>query len=72
MNLYTTSLTAIRPSDKELIKYCGPHVPGISFADAQAYCERECMGYLTVTGKLVAEIDFESGERIDFDQQQLN
>lgn len=41
-------------------KWCGPNVPGISFATAQEYCEKNGLGYCKVIGKLVAEIPADS------------
>lgn len=56
MKQYTTQLRAVSATTGQLTTYCGPHAKGISMQDAQDYCEREGMGYLVVTGELVAEI----------------
>ncbi len=79
MKLYTTEIKAIRPSDSELITYRGPHVPGISFEDAQSYCEKNGLGYCKVDGILIAEIpckkdSFEPDwtKMIDYENTQLN
>lgn len=61
MKLYTTTIRAIKPSTGELTTYGGPNVPGISFADAQAYCENNELGYCKVDGELVAEIPCKEG-----------
>ncbi len=37
--------------------YLGPTVQGISYEDAQHYCENNGLGYCKVTGILVSEID---------------
>lgn len=74
MNLYTTEIYAICPTTGDLKLWAGPHVPGISFADAQNYCETNGLGYCKVTGKLVAEINFKDNPiapdcaiRVDYD-----
>jgi hypothetical protein len=41
-------------------------VQAISFDDAKRYCITEGMGYLRVTGILVKEVDEETGETIDY------
>lgn len=56
MKLYVTEIQAICPIRNEMIKWCGPEVPGISFADAEAYCQRNGLGYCKVAGELIAEI----------------
>lgn len=56
MNLYTTEIRAIDPTDGELKTWCGPNIPAISFSDAKAYCQHNGLGYCKVTGKLVTEI----------------
>lgn len=71
IELYTTEIKAIDPETNELLRWQGPHVPGISFRDAQEYCQRNGLGYCIVTGKLVGEIDFGPNEVIDlFDYSQ--
>lgn len=76
MKLFTTELKAIDPRDGELKTWCGPHVPGISWSDAENYCQENELGYCVVTGELVAEIGtkVENGyivpdfnNRIDYD-----
>lgn len=61
MKQYLTEIKAISPIDGELKTYCGPEVPGISFSDAQAYCENNGLGYCKVIGELVAEIPCKPG-----------
>ena len=56
MNLYTTEIIAICPTTGELLKWGGPRVPGISFKDAEDFCQRNGLGYCRVKGKLVADI----------------
>lgn len=68
--LYCTEIKAISPHDKEMYSYAGPHVPGISFKDAQDYCENNGLGYCKVTGVLIAEIPCKPGTyEADFDKQ---
>lgn len=79
MNLYCTLVTAISHKDGELKNYIGPNVPGISFADAQDYCENNGLGYCKVNGLLVAEIPCKDGtlepdwdKMIDYEKKNLN
>lgn len=66
MRYFTTELYAIDPADGILKAWQGPHVQAISFDDAKQYCNSEGMGYLRVTGILVKEVDEETGETIDY------
>lgn len=70
MNLYVTEIKAINPHTNELRLWEGPHVKGISFEDAQNYCDNN-IGYCKVVGLLVAEISSDSN-RIDYDLPKLN
>ncbi len=79
MNLYCTEIKAISHIDGELSKYSGPKVPGISFADAQDYCENNGLGYCKVVGLLVAEIPCKDGtlepdwdKMVDYEKPKLN
>jgi hypothetical protein len=79
MNLYATKIKALSPIDGDMKTYCGPHVPGISFADAQDYCERNGLGYCEVDGVLISEIPCKDGtyepdwrRRVDYDVNNLN
>lgn len=56
MNLYTTTIKAICPNDGKLKEYSGPYVPGITFKDAENYCENNGLGYCKVDGLLISEI----------------
>jgi hypothetical protein len=68
MNLYTTQIAAVDPLTGKLCFWCGPNVPGVSFQDAEAYCQRNGLGYCKVHGLLVAEIDEHiPTNRIDYD-----
>lgn len=76
MKLYVTEIKAIKPSTGELTTYGGPNVPGISFEDAQDYCENNGLGYCKVVGELVSEIPCKAGayepdfsNMIDYDIQ---
>ena len=66
MSLYITEIKALDPNDNEYKTWAGPNVPGISFTDAQQYCQTHGLGYCKVTGKLVCEIGtkIENGEMI--------
>lgn len=72
MKLYTTKIVAVNPLTGKLNDWCGPHVPGISFSDAEDYCQRNGLGYCKVEGELVAEIDEHTGQRTDYDIIQNN
>lgn len=79
MNLYVTEIKAICPKTGELKTYCGQNVPGISFEDAQNYCENNGLGYCKVIGLLVAEIpckpntyEADWSGQIDYEKHKLN
>lgn len=79
MDLYVTIIEAVCVQDGELKWFAGPHVPGISFEDAQNYCFTHGLGYCKVYGLLVAEIPFKKGSseldwdnKIDYENQRLN
>ena len=61
MNIYTTKITAIDPKDGKLKDYSGQRVVGISFQDAQNYCDNNELGYCKVEGLLIAEIPCKTG-----------
>ena len=54
MKLYTTEIVT-----KDGCVWSGPKVPGISFEDAQNYCEANGLGYCTVTGEFIGEVDWD-------------
>ena len=70
MNLYVTEIRALNPHTNEMRLWQGPHVKGISFEDAQKYCDNN-IGYCKVVGLLVSEISL-NGDRIDYDLPSLN
>lgn len=74
MNMYTTLIKAISPIDGELKIYQGPNVPGISFNDAQNYCEMNGLGYCKIDGLLIAEINYSEDSRdiTDYETKNLN
>jgi len=79
MNQYTTTIRAVCPYDGEIRTYSGPNVPGISFRDAQDYCQRNGLGYCRVNGLLISEIPCKPGTwepdwggKVDWDLQNLN
>ncbi len=79
MKTWVTEIKAMRPADGELITYGGPNVPGICKSDAEAYCERNGLGYCKVIGELVCEIPCKEGtyepdfkNRVDYDSPSLN
>ena len=62
MDLYVTEIKAICPHTGEMKTYGGPDVPGISFEDAQFFCDTKGLGYCKVVGKLVAEVPCKEGK----------
>lgn len=58
MKEWTTSLQAIDPINGKLYTWCGPNIKADTEELAQKWCE-ENMGYLTVVGEFIEEIDFE-------------
>ncbi len=77
MNTYTTTIWAESSITGELTEYVGPNVPGISFSDAQTYCENNGLGYCKVSGQLVEEIPVVNGKpdwknKTDFETHTLN
>jgi hypothetical protein len=71
MNLYTTEIQAICPVTGDLKLWAGPHVPGISFEDAENYC-RINKGYCKVTGLLIMEIPCDDKNSTDYNLPRLN
>lgn len=61
MNIYTTTIKALCPNDGTLKTYGGPNVPGITFKDAENYCELNGLGYCKVDGLLISEIPIKDG-----------
>ncbi len=55
MNTYATEIKALDPHTGEMKTWFGDNVQGISFEDAQKWCD-ENKGYLKVVGLLVMEI----------------
>lgn len=79
MNTYTTVIRAVSPVDKKIRLYAGPSVPGVCFADAQAFCENNGLGYCEVDGILLAEIPCigdtyypDADKMIDYEHPKLN
>lgn len=69
---YLTELRAICAVDGYLKTFVGPKVPGISFWDAENYCQMNGLGYCKVTGELISEQSFDGSSRIDYDTPNLN
>lgn len=72
MNLYATEIKAINPHTNELRLWAGPNVKGVSFQDAQNYCD-DNIGYCKVVGLLVADIYSKDIDLIiDYELPKLN
>ena len=56
MKIYITKIKAIDPKNGEMCTWTGPRVKGISFADAQKYCDENGLGYCEIGGELKMEI----------------
>lgn len=56
MRLWVTKIRAVDPISGDLLTWAGPNVPGISWADAADYCQKNGLGYCEVEGELIAEI----------------
>lgn len=65
MYLFVTEIKAIDPIDGELKTWAGPKVPGISFNDAEAYCQNNELGYCKVIGRFIGEFKAPSNEQIN-------
>lgn len=79
MNTYTTTIKAICPNDGTIKTYSGPYVKGITFEDAENYCQTNGLGYCKVDGILISEIPCKEGtqepdwgKRIDHFKHNLN
>lgn len=79
MKAYLTEATLVCPTTGDLLTYRGPNAFGISFEDAQDYCERNGFGYCRVIGQIVSEVptlpdgitpDWDS--EVDFEKSHLN
>lgn len=68
MLYWATTLVALDPEDGQLKRWQGPHIPGITYEDAQKYIRVSNMGYLTIIGQLVAD----SREHMDPYKTRLN
>lgn len=60
MDIYLTSFKKINAFG-EIKTYAGPDVPGISFKDAQDYCNNNGLSHCQVDGLLIAEIPYKEG-----------
>jgi hypothetical protein len=57
MVYWATFLYAIDPADGQLKKWQGPHIPGLTYADAQKNIIASGMGYLEIYGQLIFDTD---------------
>lgn len=72
MKKYLTEIRAVSSKDGELHTYAGPEVPGISFKDAEDYCQRNGLGYCKVIGEYIADVCAVTGKIIDYESIRLN
>lgn len=72
MNIYTTEIIAVNPVTNELCKFSGPNVQGLTWQDADRYCQENELGYCKVNGLLISEIDEQTGIEVFYNQQILN
>jgi len=76
--IYITEIKALSRNG-ELKTWAGPNVPGISFKDAEEYCQRNGLGYCRVIGLLESEIPCKPGtyepdfsKEVDYSKYRLN
>lgn len=79
MRAYLTEATFVCSETGDIKTYRGPNAFGVSFADAQDYCDRNGFSYCKVIGLIISEIptlpdgltpDWES--EVDYEFQHLN
>jgi len=64
MFVFTTEIKAL--VNGEIKTFAGPNISGVSYSDAQHYCEENGLGYCVVDGILNQEI-LEDGTVIKYD-----
>lgn len=57
MTIWLTEIFAKDPVDGLYKPFCGPNVPGITFEDAERYCQENGLGYCRVLGKLIETVE---------------
>ena len=72
MNIYTTEILAVNPETNELSKFAGPNVQGLTWQDANKFCQENELGYCRVNGMLISEIDEHTGVELFYNQHILN
>jgi hypothetical protein len=70
--IWLTEIKAICPETGVLKTYAGQNIKAISKNLAKQYCQLNGLGYLKIIGELVAEIDYKTGEKIDYENTRLN
>jgi|GEM_PF-1994459 len=60
MNRWTTTIQAINPDTGEQAEYMGPLAIGDTEQDAKQYLDTNGMGYATIQGKYVGEVDIKA------------
>jgi hypothetical protein len=66
---FITEIQAIDPETGDLKTWAGPKIKAISYADAEAYCQNNGLGYCKVVGKLVSVSDsLDDGDIQTFDR----
>lgn len=53
--------------DNRVVRFSGPTIEAINFEEAEYKAKKHPSLNLKVTGELVSEIDWETGERTDYD-----
>lgn len=62
MKLWVTEITAVDPRDRRLKTWAGPNVPGLNLSDAEKYCQLNGLGYCSVLGEWICDIDTDGKE----------
>lgn len=66
-NIYLTELKAVCPITSEIKTYAGIRIVAESWDNAEEYCKKNGLCYLNVIGKLIAEVNFDLTNYIDYD-----
>lgn len=68
---WVTEVIALDPQTHEMKRWRGDVIKAPTWELAQQWCD-ENKGYLLVVGELIAEIDEDTGKRIDYDVARMN
>ena len=69
---WLTEINAICPQTGVLRRYAGQDIKAITKKLAEEYCQLYGLGYLKIVGELVAEVDTNLKNYIDYENTSLN